>query len=87
MKFLIVSQTDKAAPFIHDLVKLSQIAGVELDEVKIKQLKEITTFNIAGRYDDEKKSFYKKCTKIYAQKYFKICEQIYLWLISYQKKF
>ena len=87
LKYLIVAKTDKAAPYIHDLVKLSQFADVELDKNTKEALKEITTFNIAGRYDDEKQTFYKKCTKPYAKKYFNITNDIYLWLKKdYPKK-
>jgi HEPN domain-containing protein len=80
LKCIIVAKTDKAAPYIHDLVKLAQSADVKPDKNTEGVLKEITTFNIAGRYDDEKQSFYKKCTKSYAEKYFNLSDSIYLWL-------
>ncbi len=80
LKCIIVAKTDKAAPYIHDLVKLAQSAGVESDKNTEDALREITTFNIAGRYDDEKQSFYKKCTKPYTEKYFNLSGGIYVWL-------
>lgn len=87
LKSFIVAKTDKAAPYIHDLVKLAQLADVEMNKTTEEALKEITGFNIAGRYDDEKQTFYKKCTKPYAEKYFNLSSSIYLWLKKdYQKK-
>ena len=80
LKCIIVAKTDKAAPYIHDLVKLAQAADIKPDKNTEGVLKEITTFNIAGRYDDEKQSFYKKCTKSYTEKYFNLSGGIYLWL-------
>src|SRR5579872_6505465 len=87
LKSIIVAKTDKAAPYIHDLVKLAQMANVQLDTQTEDSLKEITSFNIAGRYDDEKQSFYKKCTQAYGTKYFNLTSDIRLWLKkNYQKK-
>ena len=80
LKSIIVAKTDKAAPYIHDLVKLAKLGDVQLDKNTEEVLKEITSFNIAGRYDDEKQSFYKKANKVYAEKYFNLNGSIYLWL-------
>jgi HEPN domain-containing protein len=80
LKAIIVAKTDKAAPYIHDLVKLAKLGDIELDEKTKEALEEITTFNIAGRYDDEKQTFYKKCTRAYAEKYFNLSSSIYLWI-------
>jgi len=87
LKYIIVVKTDKAAPYIHDLVKLAKLADIAIGANKTTALKEITTFNIAGRYDDEKQAFYAKCTKPYAQKYFNTSRDIFLWLKKdYRKK-
>jgi HEPN domain-containing protein len=80
LKSFIVAKTDKAAPFIHDLASLAKLADITLDKNTEAALKEIATFNIAGRYDDEKQTFYKKCTQHYAKKYFNLSSSIYLWL-------
>ncbi|MBI2968448.1 MAG: HEPN domain-containing protein [Bacteroidetes bacterium] len=52
-------------PFIHNLLRISELSGLILNEDKNKDLAEITTFNINARYDDYKLSFYKRCTKKY----------------------
>ena len=87
IKSIVVEKTDSAAPFIHDLVKLSQYANIELDKIAEGSLEKITDFNIAGRYDDEKQAFNKLCTKTYAQKYLKISKELFVWLENnYLKK-
>jgi len=49
--------------FIHDLQRLAEIAKLDLTEEKEKKLNKIFTFNIAGRYANEKIEFYKKHNK------------------------
>lgn len=87
LKGIIVQKTKEAAPYSHDLAKLSEIASIEVDEKMLASLNEITKFNISGRYDDQKLAFYNKATKEFTEKYFKISEEIYLWLKkNYLKK-
>ncbi|MEK7167055.1 MAG: HEPN domain-containing protein [Patescibacteria group bacterium] len=87
LKGLVVINIKTHAPYIHQLEKLGKLTKLKLTGDQIKNLKIITDFNIATRYDDIKYKFYKQCTKEYAEKYFKICEELYLWLKKqYQKK-
>ena len=65
LKALVVEKTDKAAPFGHDLEKLSLLAGLKPAAEQIDNLRTITTFNMSARYDEAKQSFYKKCTPEY----------------------
>jgi HEPN domain-containing protein len=77
---LAVIKTRESAPMIHDLERLALLAKIEITEEIRIGLKLITQFNIAGRYDDEKFAFYKKCTKEYVEKNLQICKKIFLWL-------
>lgn len=87
IKGLVVIETKKPAPYIHDLPKLANLAKLELSQEKRNHLRIITTFNIAGRYADDKYDFYKKCTKNYTQKNLFMCKEIFLWLKKeYPKK-
>ncbi len=87
LKAIIVEKTDEAAKFSHDLAKLAADAGAPVDKEMVLSLDEITNFNIAARYDNEKLEFYKKATRQYSEHYFKITEKIYLWLKkNYLKK-
>ena len=87
LKGLIVQEIKTHAPYIHELDVLAKKTNLNFSEDQINQLKIISTFNIAARYDDFQCSFYKKCTKKYTEEYFNISKKIYLWLNKkYQKK-
>lgn len=85
MWHLVLEKTLKAiishrgnTPFpIHNLLKLSEQANLEIDLQSQNDLKEITSFNLEARYDDYKFAFYKKATKEYAEKWQSICEKHY----------
>lgn len=83
LKALIIKSTREAPPFLHDLVRLAEKAGINLS-VKVKnELVEIGTFNIEARYDDYKLSFYKKADKIFSSKYITMARKILKWLNKY----
>lgn len=87
MKGLVVARTERAAPYIHDLVELANLASVTVSDKRRKVFATISTFNIAGRYDSEKLQFYKMCTREYAHRYLQESKAIFLWLEKqYQKK-
>ena len=50
---------------IHDLLRLSERAGLNPSDEQKDFMDLITSFNIAARYPDYKQSFYKKCTPEY----------------------
>lgn len=62
---------------IHNLLKLTEQAAIEINSQSQDNLKEITSFNLEARYDDYKFAFYKKATKQYAEKWQDICERQY----------
>lgn len=83
LKGLYVNRNQEEAPFGHSLqVLISKINDVEPDEEDLRFLVEVTTFNIATRYNDYKKSFYKTCTKDFALHYLNKGKEIMLWLKS-----
>ncbi|MDO9399748.1 MAG: HEPN domain-containing protein [bacterium] len=87
LKGLVVKQIKKAAPYIHDLERLTLLIKLSFTKDQIENIKIISEFSLAGRYDDEKFAFYKKCTKKYTEKYLNISKELYLWLKEqYQKK-
>ena len=87
LKYLIIQKTGKLPPHSHKLLRLAKLAGLAPDENQSLKLNEINSFNIACRYDDDKFSFYKKCTVKYAEKYLAITRELYLWVKkSYREK-
>ncbi len=80
LKGLVVEKTGEPAPYTHDLAHLAVLAATEATEEQIKSLRAIATFNIAGRYDNIKRAFYKKCTKEYTEENLKKAKELYVWL-------
>ena len=67
-------------PRIHDLEKLANSACLKLTEKHANELQDITKFNIGVRYDDYKKTFYKKCTEKFTEKNIKSINGLRKWL-------
>jgi len=78
LKALIVKQTNKQAPFTHNLTSLAK--NMELTLEQISWLDEITTFNLNVRYDDAKIQFYKKSTKPFTGKWIDNIKILRKWL-------
>lgn len=82
LKGLVVKKIGERVPPIHDLQKLAQLAGLELDLQQAKDFGEMTTWNVGARYDEIKFNFYKKATKEFSEIWFKKAKEYYLWLKS-----
>jgi HEPN domain-containing protein len=80
LKSIMIRHIKEMPPKSHDLEKLAILAKVNFSQDQLEDLRIITTFNIAGRYNDDKFAFYKLCTKEYTLKYFDISKKIFLWL-------
>lgn len=87
LKAVVVQETKQQSPFTHDLLILAEKASVVLPQESLKQLNEITTFNIRARYDDVKYQFYKKATRNYTEEHIKITGKLRIWVKkNYLKK-
>lgn len=80
LKVHVVRHSKTQAPYIHNLVQLSERTGLEFSPEQKGWLKDISEFNLMGRYADEMMEFIQKCTSDFAEKYFSITQQFYLWL-------
>lgn len=76
LKAIYVKKKDEPSPPIHDLVRLAEKSALAISEEIKLQLAEISTYNIAARYDDYKLRFYKKASKEYAEKWMKIGHEL-----------
>lgn len=79
LKAVYVQQTKEHAPYIHTLEVLAEKSGLPVPTDILKQLTEITDYNIEGRYPDSKNSLYEKATKTFTEKKFKEIEEVYQW--------
>lgn len=80
LKSETVKLTDKSAPHSHDLLYLAGLAKIDLSIEQQKFLTEVNSFNIEGRYPEEKLEFYQSITKDFATEKLKKINEFYLWL-------
>ena len=71
--------TRELAPRIHNLVRLSQIAGIDLSDEDLDLLAEVNEFNIEGRYPEMSTPL---PTRGEADEYMDKIEQVMQWLNS-----
>ena len=87
LKGLVVLNTRDHAPYIHNLVRLSEKAGLPYTLEEKEQLTTINQFNISGRYDDIKLALHKKANVKFTKHYLDLTKTYCLWLKKlYQKK-
>ncbi len=63
LKALFVKKKGEYPPLIHDLRRICEKSGIEIDMPQQIILDSISRFNINARYDDYKQSFYLLCTE------------------------
>lgn len=80
LKAILVAKTNKHAPPIHNLLRLAELAELAMTSEQISGLQQCTVFYLAGRYDEEKMSFRKKCTPLFTKKYISVITDLYIWL-------
>ena len=81
LKALFVNQNQDEAPFGHNLQNIaSKIKNINFDKNTMELFAQITTFNIAGRYDDYKKNFYNICNLEFATNYLNKGKELLEWL-------
>jgi HEPN domain-containing protein len=84
IKGLYVNRNKEEAPYGHSLqVLMSKIKDVSPSDEQMEFFTEVTTFNIAARYNDYKKSFYKTCDKNFTQNYINKGKEMMIWLESH----
>jgi HEPN domain-containing protein len=79
-KALYVKQKADYPPLLHDLRRILEKSGIEIDTDQRIILDTITRFNINARYDDYKNSFYKLCTDNFAQEWIVKIKECRLWI-------
>lgn len=80
LKAWFVSHKQTTPPFIHDLVRLSEKGGLILNDEQKDILDTISAFNIRGRYDDYKREFYEKCSRVYTETWIRNIEEFRKWI-------
>jgi len=81
-KAVFVKYQEEYPPLIHDLRRILEKAGIEINEEKKVILDTVTRFNIKARYDDYKQNFYKLCTDNFTQEWIDKIKDTRLWIKS-----
>ncbi len=76
LKARFIATQNKLPPYTHDLPLLAERQGLKLTDNQSKTLDQINTFNIAGRYHEEKLALYEKATAEYAQRWIENTKEI-----------
>ncbi|MDZ7267654.1 MAG: HEPN domain-containing protein [candidate division KSB1 bacterium] len=71
LKRIYLLRQQKHPPFIHNLARIADEAGLQPDQAFRMDLQELTTFNIKARHEIIKAQFHRKATKAYAQQWLK----------------
>ena len=82
LKAIFTDKSNKTPPFSHNLVYLSEKAGLELNDESLELLEEVSDFNLEARYPDDKFSFYKKSTMKFTEKKLKQIKGLKKWLLQ-----
>lgn len=69
-------------PKTHDLLRIADKIKLDFSEKQKNFLEEINDFNIAARYPDYKREFYKLCTFEYTNDKFNVIKELIKWLKS-----
>jgi len=81
-KALYVNNIGDYPPLIHDLRRIVEKSGVELNHDKKIILDSITRFNIRARYDDFKQSFYSLSTQEFTEEWIEKIKECRQWIKS-----
>jgi HEPN domain-containing protein len=80
LKAYFVKNNQRHAPFTHNLYRLAELSGLEIDEEYSEWLFRITTFNLNARYDDYKKEFYTTCTRDFTKEWLEKIKKLQQWI-------
>ena len=86
LKAYYIKVKNEQSPYIHNLLRIADKAGLKLTESQMDDLTVITSFNIEARYEDYKTEFYKKCTPNYTKIWNEKIKENKLWLMQLLQK-
>jgi HEPN domain-containing protein len=82
LKSLISKRIKELPPRIHQLIRLSEIAGLEMDESRIEFLRELSSYYIQSRYPEEIENLSSLIKKRETQNVLKRTQEIVQWIKS-----
>jgi HEPN domain-containing protein len=82
LKAAVTNETNSIPPKTHNLLRLSELAKIELEEDIIEFFGELNQFQLQTRYPDEKFKLYKLASQEFTELRFNKAEEVFKWLIS-----
>jgi len=79
LKALVVAHTRQHAPFTHSLAVLADKTGLSIPPEIKNKLARFMEYYQEGRYPEEQKNFYRRCTKSFAEFGLKEIEEVLRW--------
>ena len=80
MASMVILETKKFPPRIHNLVRLAEAAGIDRDKIDFEFLDKLSFYYIESRYPEEHIKLHKQVTKKLTESYYEITRRIYRWL-------
>lgn len=77
LKALVAKNTGEYVPRTHNLMRLSELAELSLDDDDKNLLRDANDFNMEARYPSGRLEFYRQCTPKYTEKYFIVIDALY----------
>jgi HEPN domain-containing protein len=84
LKGLHLLRRGQHAPPIHNLLRLANAAGLELDAAQTQRLLRITGFNIEARYPDFRGEWRRRCTPEYTAQQMAAIGEVLAWIRSHR---
>ena len=81
LKALCARTMGKEVPKTHNLVRLAELAGIEMQPEQRENLARLTLFNVHTRYPDWQRQFGRSLTGDYTEAQMKIVGEMKEWLL------
>ncbi|HSW01081.1 MAG TPA: HEPN domain-containing protein [Sedimentisphaerales bacterium] len=82
LKAVIVGQTGELPPRVHNLLRLAEAAGIELDCKDVRFLGELSSYDIQSRYPEEVRPAGECVTETLAREVLGKAEKTVTWVLS-----
>lgn len=80
LKALVVKATENHAPHTHSLPFLAEKTGLKMPQKTVKALARFMEFHLEARYPNDRKKYYRKCTKIFTTRNLQKMNEVFQWL-------
>ena len=81
-KAIIAKQSNEFPPRIHNLIRLAEVAALELTDERTQWLRELSNYYIQTRYPEEMSALAAKVSETQSQKILEQTKETVQWLLS-----